>query len=136
MKNPTRCRCRPLGAPKLLITPSCSSKLLIEQLSYNPINTGVLAKLLKLLMRLRAREQLGQPHQPGRPKLLKLLTPLTQMSNLAETRMDSGLRLSCSMSNLDEQLRIDHPVGERMAGIAQPVTGPFGSIHRRNFRGA
>lgn len=38
-------------------------------------------------------------------KVLKLLTPLPTVSNLAETRMNTGFRLSCSMSILAEHLR-------------------------------
>ena len=38
------------------------------------------------------------------PKLLKMLTSRFHLSTLAETPMNTGIRLSCSVSILDEHL--------------------------------
>ena len=72
--------------------------MLIEQLSYTLLLPRVVAKLTKLLMGVSTFDF-------SAAKVLKLLTPLPTVSNLAEIRMNTGFRLSCSMSILGEHLR-------------------------------
>ena len=71
--------------------------MLIEQLRCKPIYTRLTAKLLKPLIGLSNYEHLN-------PKLLKMLTSRFHLSTLAETPMNTGIRLSCSVSILDEHL--------------------------------
>ena len=82
---------------KVLNTLRCSSKLLNAQLSYKPIYTSVSTKLLKCFRCLEHLEQLRQ-------KVLKVLTTTVKVSTLAETRMNTGIRLSCSLNNLGERV--------------------------------
>ena len=107
---------------KVLNPLRCSSKLLNEQLSYKPIYTRLSTKLLKCFRCLEHLEQLRQ-------KVLKVLTITVKVSTLAETRMNTGIRLSCSMSNLGERVSSNGVGGFKSPSLVGPRPAGQASAH-------